>query len=414
MKKSSLYAWYIFFAASLISLIGFSLCYNTLGLFFQPISMTFKISRTSVALMSTFSGLAGACTGLIAGKVMKKFNLRWLLTLAFAIIGLGFISLNFAQSIFQFYIVFALVGICATFGIALSIPILLGNWFKKGLGTVMGVALSISAFGSTLFQPIIGNIITNSGWRVAWLVEGAILLLLVPVCFFIKEKPGKNQKAFGEDEVSKSSVHKSNDETGMTLKEALHSPIFYILIVGFICLYNVCNFIQHVSGHVVNIGLPLTVGAEVVSMIMLGAFFGKISIGFLFDKFKNQLVVLLYGIVGLIGWIGMFTQKTATMLLISGFICGLGQGLIMVGGPYLVRKVFGSKDYGNILAIVNTIGGFWGAIAVSLDGMLFDLTKSYNLPIMINIIGYIVATITIIISLDLAFKYAHTHHIVGA
>ena len=49
----------------------------------------------------------------------------------------------------------------STFALTLSIPLLLGNWFQKYLGTVMGIALGLSAIGGTIFNPIISSVITN-------------------------------------------------------------------------------------------------------------------------------------------------------------------------------------------------------------------------------------------------------------
>ena len=195
-ENSHFFAWWVFIASCLISLVGFGLIVNTIGLFFEPISKSFHVGRASVALMTTLQNAAAAITLLFAGKIMTKLNLRWLLTFCFAVIGVSMLSLSVAQSLTHFYIAWIIIGICQPIAITLSIPVLLGNWFNEKLGTVMGIALGVSAFGGTIFNPIIGNIITNFGWRGGFICEGLLILgILVPSAFFLREKPNQKHQA---------------------------------------------------------------------------------------------------------------------------------------------------------------------------------------------------------------------------
>lgn len=400
MEKKTGYAWWIFAATCIISLVGFGLVINTVGLFYEPIGNAFHVGRAEVALMSTFQNVAAAIVLLFAGKIMAKVNVKWLLTGCFAIIGIGLFSLAFAKSLTQFYIVWILIGICQPFAILLSIPVLLGNWFEKKLGTVMGIALGISAVGGTIFNPIISTIITNGGWRAGWMAEGLITLVtLVPTGLFIlKDKPSEGQAPYGYD------PNKRNNEqdvatSGLTLGESLKTPMLYLIIFAMIALQYVAGFVQHISAHVVNIGMPLTVGATVVSGVMLGAAVGKISIGYLLDKFNNMVVIIGYAILGVLGWGGLLIGQVATVLIASGFVLGLGQGILLVALPYFIRKQFGSKDYSNILSVINMFGAVASAAAVSVDGVFFDMSKSYSVPLSLNVILYVLAGIAVCLSI---------------
>lgn len=234
-------------------MIGFGLIVNTVGLFFEPIGQEFGIGRAQVAMMVTLQNIACAFTLLFAGKIMEKFNLKWILTICFLIIGLGLLSLYFSKAIIQFYIVWTFIGICQPFAITLSIPILLDNWFYKKLGTVMGIALGVSAIGGTIFNLVISTIITTFGWRIGWFTEGLIvLLILVPVSLFIiKEEPTKGQKPYG---FNAQFNEKSNEviREKYNIKSLLTSPIFFLLSFAMIALQFVSGLIQHISAHIVN------------------------------------------------------------------------------------------------------------------------------------------------------------------
>lgn len=404
-KQKQNYAWLIFIATCLISLIGYSLIINTVGLFYEPIGKSFNVSRTTVALMSTFQNIASAIVLLFAGKFMNKFGIKWSLTACFSIIGLCLISLSFAHSMIHFFIVWTIIGICQPFALLLSVPILLTNWFNRKLGTVMGFALGCSALGGAIFNPIISSIITSSGWRKGWLVEGLILLIvMIPTCLFIiKDKPNKskNQFAYGSKEIE----GKQNNNivlSGFTFKEALKTPMLYLIIFAMIALQFVTGFVQHISAHTLNIGFSLSTGATVVSSVMLGAAIGKITIGYLLDRLNNLLVIIVYSLFGIIGWGGLIFANSSILLIISGLVLGLGQGILLVSLPYFIRKQFGLRDYSNILSIVNMFGAFACAFAISIDGMFFDKFNGYTIPLAINMLLYLLSGIALMVSIALS------------
>ena len=396
-KQKSIYPWWVFIATCLISIIGFGLLVNTIGLFFEPVSKSFGVGRASVSLMGTFQNAAAAITLIFAGKIMSKVNLRWLLVACFSIIALSMLSLTQAHSLVHFYIAWVIIGICQPIAITLSIPVLLGNWFNQKLGTVMGIALGLSAVGGTIFNPIIAGIITRNGWRSGYLAEGLlILIILVPTALFLQAQPNDKHLAYEEKETSQQS---KIENSGFTLQQAAKMPVFYAIALAMIALQYVSGSVQHISGHIVNIGLPLTTGATVVSGLMLGAAAGKISICYLLDRFNARIVLFFYSLFGFLGWFGQIFLNNGNLLIGAAFILGLGQGICLVALPYLIRDEFGAKDYSNILSIINMLGAFAMSISVYIDGLLFDKTGSYNFGWWINAIAFVISFIALFLTL---------------
>lgn len=361
-------------------MIGFGLLVNTIGLFFEPISHDLAASRASVSLMTTLQNAAAAIALVFAGKIMSKYNLRYLLAICFAVIALALLSLTKAQALWQFYLAWTLIGLFQPFAITLAIPVLLSNWFENKLGTVMGIALGLSALGGTIFNPVISAVITAWGWRQGFLVEGLIILIiLLPASLSLRQAPAVQEtKATQETAVA----------AGISLKEAVKQPAFYCLALAMFALQFVSGSVQHVSGHIVNLGLSLNTGATVVSGVMLGAMLGKIIIGYLLDHWSTAGVVLLFAALGAAGWLGQIFFKQASLLIATAFVLGLGQGLCLVGLPYLISKRFGQRDYANILSVINMVGAVAMSISVGLDGALFDWSHSYTFPWLINFAAY--------------------------
>jgi len=395
-EKGKITPWWIFVVCCFISMIGFGLIVNTIGLFFGPISQEFHVGRASVALMTTLQNAAAAISLIFAGKIMEKVNLRWLLTGCFSVIALSMLTLSVAHSLMHFYIAWIIIGICQPIAITLSIPVLLSKWFNQKLGTVMGISLGLSAFGGTIFNQIIASVITKFGWRGGFIAEALLLgLILVPLAISIRPKPDEKHPAYGKVEKTKIDSALS----GITLQEALKRPVFYALAFAMLALQFVSGSVQHISGHITNLGISPVLAASVVSGVMIGAAVGKISIGYFLDKLSPLWVLLAYSLFGVLGWSGQIFLTNPTLLTTSAFILGLGQGVCLVALPYLIQKQFGEKDYSNILSVINMLGAFAMSLSVYLVGLFFDQTHSYNLGWTINVIAYVLSFIAIFITL---------------
>lgn len=388
--------WWIFIICCFISMIGFGLLVNTIGNFFMPISKEFGVGRASVSLMTTLQNAFAAVALIFSGKIMEKINLRWLLTSIFVIITICLLSLTQAHSLIHFYIAWTIIGLCQPIAITLSIPVLLSKWFNQKLGTVMGISLGLSALGGTIFNPIIAGIINNQGWRNGFFVEALIFgVILIPLALTIKSQPDENHLAFGK----KTENEKKTIVTGFSVSQAIHMPVFYALIFAMFALQFVSGSVQHISGHVTNIGFSPIIAASVVSGVMIGAAVGKISIGYFLDKFNSKIVLTIFTILGILGWSCLATIQNENILIGSGFILGLGQGICLVALPYLIKQEFGEKDYSNILSIINMFGAVAMSISVYLVGLIFDRTGSYNIGWYINVSAYILSLIFMLLTI---------------
>lgn len=176
--------------------------------------------------------------------------------------------------------------------------------------------------------------------------------------------------------------------SGLDLKQALRMPVFYALAFAMLALQFVSGSVQHISGHITNIGISAITAATVVSGVMIGAAIGKISIGYFLDRFNAKLILFIYSLFGVIGWAGQAMLKESNLLILSAVILGLGQGVCLVALPYLIRQIFGERDYSNILSIINMIGAFAMSASVYLIGLFFDQTGSYSLGWLVNVIAF--------------------------
>lgn len=77
---------------------------------------------------------------------------------------------------------------------------------------------------------------------------------------------------------------------------------------------------------------------------------------------------------------------------------------MLVSLPYFIRKQFGAKDYNNILSIISMFGNFATAIAVSVNGKIFDITGSYNIPLITNGLLHVLGGGAVVFSIVISRK----------
>ena len=103
----------------------------------------------------------------------------------------------------------------------------------------------------------------------------------------------------------------------------------------------------------------------------------KIFFGMLLDKLGIRRVTYLGIVVMVMTFVvSIFARYTVMMLLIfplMGFACSY----ITVGIPYLVRKVFGAREYAAFFGVVSALENLGSSVIPTVSGMVYDAMSSY-------------------------------------
>lgn len=390
--------WLVFAGCCVLSFVGFGFIVNTMGLYYTPLCDDLGVSRAQIALASSIMMITALPTTLLSGTVMKHVDSRILISICVAACALLFFAQSFFGQLWQFYMSFALLGIAYVVPIAMAPSVLLANWFEDKLGLAMGIALGVSGLGGMVFNPVVSFWITNFGWRASYRITAVVLAVcILPFALFaFKFRPDKAKGEYAYGHVADSENNDEEDERdlpGLSFKQAIKTRSFVLLIVMAVLLQCVAALVQHVSGMEVSRGLTLEQGSLVVSGIMLGAAVGKSTIGIMLDHVRVEIVVALYALLGLGGWGLMALAHVPTTAAVAGFLAGVGQGLVLVALPWMIRQFFGLKDYATILGVISVGGSLASAVSNTVHGTVFDMAGSYTPSLIANVAFYIVAAL---------------------
>jgi len=386
IKKEFFYGWVIVTVSTLALVISNGLSYYGIPAFYKFIREDFvgrgtipaNEAETFIANGATLTILLAGLFAPVAGWLVQKYNLRVLMAAGCVVMGLAFLLHSQATTPGIVYLSRVLMGISlGLVGVLINV-ILVSNWFRRLRGTALGIVLTGTSIGGFIVPPVATSLILKYGWRTSMLVLSlAVWVVLLPaVIFLIKNRPS-DIGATPDGDLASSEDNKNEDQsgsTGMTLGEALRTPLFWIFaLCAALIFYPIFvtgqQFILYLQTE--KIGLSAQSASLALSALFAVSIGGKFLFGFLSDKFSSTKVMLACCATMFLATLVLLslTANTAFLFLIP---FGLGYGGTFVLLQRLVADYFGMREYGKILGVITLIETLGAAIGGKITGYLAD------------------------------------------
>ena len=378
-KSSGFHYGYLIVLSCCILMLGpccFS--FNTAGIFYNPVSKELGVGKGTFGMYMTVEYLTMFLILPFAGRMLNKLDARTILSTAVIMVSGSLMAMSTFHSVYSFYVAGFIIGVANAWILYLAVPVLIGRWFKKNVGLWVGLCMAFTGIGGMIFNPIGGQLITNYGWRTGYLTFGIIaaVIALPFTLFVIRSYPSdKGLQPYGEGEVNESEPVKL---TGVSARTAIKSPALYMmaLYAGLVNLGLTINY--YLPSYVGTLGMPLTVGATLASVVMFGSLLGKVGLGWLNDKSVPVAMVtgLSSGIIGL-GALMLLADRGLWVILIAGAFFGIFFASATTTTPMMARSIFGDREYSQICSYVTMACAFLAAFGSAIWGFIFDATGSY-------------------------------------
>lgn len=388
MKSRFFYGWVIVAISTFSLLVSNGLSISGIPVFSEWIRNEFIASgavaadraQSVVANFGVFTFLTAGLTAPIAGYFIQKFPIKRLMLLGCVIMGFALVLHSQATQVWMIYLARVMMGASLGFIGVLINTILVSNWFVRKRGLAMGIVLCGTSFGGMVVPLLATPLINSYGWRTAMaLVSLLVWLVLIPaIIFLVKPKPGdiglspdNDTDASDQPEVAKVT---SEELPGLTLSQALKTPIFWVFafaaaLVFYPLFVSTQQLILYLRTD--KIGMSPAAAAGMISLMSAMSIVGKFAFGFLSDKVKPTLVMLLCCLTMFIGTL-FFLSFSAELVLLFVVPFGLGYGGTFVLLQRLIADFFGPRDYAKILGFVTVIETIGAAIGGRVTGAVAD------------------------------------------
>lgn len=384
-KNRSIYHWAILVCCILILMFSYSTRVGLAQLFATEILKETGFATSAYFLAGTISSVICIFTGPIAGKLLRGKYMRP--TFFICVVGtlVSYACYGFCHSLWQFYLVGALVGIFAMGCCTIPVSVLITNWFEKNRGLMISIAMMGISIGGTVLSPLLSWLIVEFGWRYAYFILCALsLIVLVPIALFVVRRAPQDVglEPYGHGEETAVSTKKKNvpaSNWNATLKEARKTPILWMFAVGAFLIYFTACFMGHMSYYLQGVGFDAAAVASYISLYSVVAIIGKLVLGRIFDRFGPKIGILFgCGTFFLFLVAFIFVQGSPMMLYFAAVMYGFGTCTATVAIPIMTTSVFGAKNYSELYGFVSAFTMTGSAIGSSAIGLVYDLTGSYR------------------------------------
>ena len=240
----------------------------------------------------------------------------------------------------------------------------------------MGVAAAAGSFGEFLMVPTEGFLIRSFGWQEALLVLACMVMLIVPLAFWLREP-----------RFAAIATLERTQGVREALGEALRYPSFLMLTAGyFVCGFQVVFIGVHLPSYLRDHGLSPQVASYSLALIGLFNVFGTYAAGTLGQRMaKRHILTFIYFTRAVVITVFLLVPLTPASVYVFSAVMGLLWLSTVPPTNAAVAQIFGVQHLsmlGGFVFFSHQVGSFLG---VWLGGYLYDATGSYNIVWMLAI-----------------------------
>lgn len=372
----------IFLACCGMVAASVGLCTNAYGVFYTSIGNALGVGRAAVTFHATMCGILTGVLSPFVVHLTNKVSIRKIVCIGAILSSASFFLMAAVDNVLWLNVCGVLRGIGNSCFFMPIITLILGNWFKKDIGSITGVVMAFSGILGAILSPTLTAIIEANGFRAASAFCGCfIALCTIPAGLTVLYLDPKSAgvQAYGA-ELKNTPEQKQNCKVNPF---RYNSPVFFALAgMTFLCVFTT-GLTSQLSGMAESIGMGSQVGATMISAVMIGNILSKFLSGFLADKIGTYKAFGLMFFFAIIGCIMMQLVTETMSILLAAFLFGAIYAVSAVGLPSIVRHIYGNRQYGHAFSVLSMISVIAPSVAMVLIGYLYDLTGGYQLSIRI-------------------------------
>jgi MFS family permease len=362
--------WVIVVASAVMLAVSMGMMVNGVSVFLIPLNEEFGWQRGSVSFIN-FAGLLGlAVGGIIMGRVADRTSTRRVCLLGAFVLGISIYTASYAQTLWQFYLLFFLGGFLGAGSLFTPLIANVGNWFKSGAGLAIGIASAGQALGQGAVPYGIAVLIGAMGWRDALSTMGLFTLaVLIPLALLIRQPPRQ-----GAGHVHPGSATDEQSETPLPA----NTVVAWLGIAVLFCCICMSVPLMHLVPLIHDRGFSLQDAGSVMFLMMIFAIGGRVVFGKLADiigPIRAYWIASCWQTVLVFFFVQINSLDT---FYIFAAVYGFGYAGVMTGVLVCVRELTPLSRRASALGIVTLFGWLGHGIGGYQGGYFFDLHGDYT------------------------------------
>lgn len=328
----------------------------------------FPLAQVSVATAVFF--LASGLAGLLAGRLIQRFDPRWTLLLGGVAGALAMLLLSRVTELWQLFGVYAIFGVGHALAGLVPATTLVALWFERQRSLALSVASTGLSVGGILLTPLSVSLIGSQGWSQAMpLLALAWFLGIVPVTWWLVRSAPESHAG---DQACPALA-----QSGWSRDAAVGSRFFRIVtLVWLLAMMAQVGGISHLFNLVAS-RVDEAAGATSVAAMALASFCGRFLGGWLLLRLPARGFALCCLVLQAVAMLVLALAEVPNGLLFGAILFGFTVGNLLMLHPLLLAEAFGVRDYGRIFGLSQFVTTLGVAAGPAVLGLLHGSAGGY-------------------------------------
>jgi MFS family permease len=379
-SRGIFYGWWVTLAFSVMVFVSAGVR-HAVGPFLKPMVADLGVDRGAFSLVIALGlFLYGAFMPWVGG-LTDRFGARRVTAAGSVLLAASLALTSLCQNLWQLALVY---GVLAALGLACTGPVVANTvvtrWFVRRRGTAVSLLGSAAMTGMSLLVPVVAWLILVFGWRMTYVVLGAVVLLgMLPLCLFVvRESPEAMGLAPDGDAAGPGATVAAYTRT--PARAALRTVAFWQLGGSFFtCGFSMALVAAHGVPMLTDHGYTPIFASWVIGVLGASSIVFTLTLGALSDRFGARPVLAgIYGGRALI-FAGLFLIHDNEAAMLGVAIVG---GITLAGSmsmtSVLTADIYGRYSVGSILGVIFLVHQTGAALGSWLAGALFESTGGYG------------------------------------
>ena len=369
-----------------------------LGLMLKPMTEDLSWSRSTLSFAVTFFMFTSALALPVAGRLVDRYSLRWVLALGATAVAAGVGLMGVVSQPWQVFLVY---GVLFAMGHAATgnpvVGVMITRWFQRRRGIANSVAVSGNATGQLVIIGSLAAFLTGAGWRNAYGLLGAanlvIALPLLAAALLRWPANGAEGAQNAGGDAREDRVRRAGEAASWETDSVARSGQFWLLVV----LYAVCGFqdffmATHVVAFAQDSGIGTVLAGNMLALMGLMGLVGVLCAGFLCDALGAQRPLLMCFVMRIGIFALIIAVQNRPVILVFALLYGF---TFLMTAPLTVifsREIFGATRLGTVSGVISMVHQIFGGLGALVGALIFDYLGSYDSAFVLMLALSIAAT----------------------
>jgi MFS family permease len=364
----SRYSWTRLLVTLLIAVMG-NVGMWAIIVVMPEVQTEFEAGRADVSLAYTLTMIGFALGNFYVGRAVDRFGITTSLIACALTLTVAYGLAASSPSLLvltglQFIIGFATA---CSFG-----PLIadISQWFLKRRGIAVAIAASGNYLSGAIWPLLLGTLAGDASWRWSYTALAVLTLIIIPPLAMML----RTRVPVEAIETADTQSANRTRATGFTPRQLQ----WMLGLAGIGCCVAMSMPQVHIVALCVDYGFGAAVGAEMLSLMLMGGVVSRLISGTLADRIGGVPTLLIGSTLQAIALFLYLPAGGLVSLYVVSLIFGLSQGGIVPSYAVIVREYMPSREAGARVGFVMMMTIMGMALGGWVSGWIYDLTGSYQ------------------------------------